>query len=290
MDSLRSINEEETTNRNRILVGIRLMFIRIGEIDTLNEKYQAQASIEARWVVPSVNFFSTLSPLDQDAFNRGKSVSLIKYTETNWHPQLFIENALGDLKEQIRYTARKTSNDQACICEHRDIKGLFWEKLELNHFPSDIQELSVSVGSMFYNDRVLLMPDPYYRSGVNHEAFVDQQEWKLYQHVNVQQRFVREFFESIGDDEYDDINSNEGRKRSLVSVSCHVARRSGYFYWNGYCLIFLITIFGFCIFSIPANLTPNLLAIGATLLLTSITFRWTVNRSLVSRNCILEHS
>ncbi|CAF4528949.1 unnamed protein product [Rotaria sp. Silwood1] len=222
MDSLRSINEEENTNRNRILVGIRLMFIRIGEIDTLNEKYQAQASIEARWVVPSVNFFSTLSPLDQDAFNRGKSVSLIKYTETNWHPQLFIENALGDLKEQIRYTARKTSNDQACICEHRDIKGLFWEKLELNHFPSDIQELSVSVGSMFYNDRVLLMPDPYYRSGVNHEAFVDQQEWKLYQHVNVQQRFVREFFESIGDDEYDDINSNEGRKRSLVSVSCHV--------------------------------------------------------------------
>ncbi|CAF5086587.1 unnamed protein product, partial [Rotaria sp. Silwood1] len=30
-------------------VYIRVIFLRIGEIDTLNEKYQAQASIEARW-------------------------------------------------------------------------------------------------------------------------------------------------------------------------------------------------------------------------------------------------
>ena len=77
-----------------------------------------------------------------------------------------------------------------------------------------------------------------------------------------------------------------------------LARQSTYFYWNGYCLIFLITVVSFCIFGIPPqlvvsceigcvyifrfSLAANRIQIACTLLLTSITFRWTVNRSLVS--------
>ncbi|CAF3483453.1 unnamed protein product [Rotaria socialis] len=271
---------QESIQKNPIRVGIRLMFQRIGEIDTLNEKYQAQALIEARWLVESTDLLSILSPIDQHHLNHGKSVTLTKYSDIHWHPQLFIENALGDLKEQIRYSAKKTSNDQVFICEHRDIKGVFWEKLELNHFPSDIQELTISVGSMFYDDRVVLIPDSYYRSGINREAFVDQQEWSLYENVDAKQRFIKEFAFNDNDDETLDMNPNDERKRSVVSVSCHTARRSAYFYWNGYCLIFLITTCAFCIFSMPPNLPQNRLQTGATLLLTSITFRWTVNRSL----------
>ncbi|CAF1079592.1 unnamed protein product [Rotaria sordida] len=197
------------------------MFQRIGDIDTLNEKYQAQASIESRWLVELADFLPILPLIDQNNLNQGKSVSLAKYADVNWHPQLFIENAFGDLKEQIRYSAKKTSNGQVCICELREIKGYFWEKLELHHFPSDIQELTISVGSMLYDDKVILMPDPYYRSGINREAFIDQQEWSLYEHVNAKQRFVEEFFSNISGDENIEMDSNEGRKRSFVSVSCH---------------------------------------------------------------------
>ncbi|CAF4199370.1 unnamed protein product [Rotaria magnacalcarata] len=280
MSISQSSDADEHHLKPLVPVGIRLMFQRIGEIDTLNEKYQAQASIEARWIIPFDELFEILPPNDQNSLNQGKSVSLIKYADNHWYPQLFIENAVGDLKEQIRYTAKKISEDQACICEHRDIKGAFWEKLELYHFPSDIQELTISIGSMLYNDRVILIPDPFYHSGVNREAFVDQQEWLLYEHVDAEQRFVKEYFNSISDDKNVQSSLNEGRKRSIVSVSCHAARRSGYFYWNGYCLIFLITICGFTVFSMPPNLPQNRLQTGATLLLTSITFRWTVNRSL----------
>ncbi|CAF4338015.1 unnamed protein product, partial [Rotaria sordida] len=99
--------------------------------------------------------------------------------------------------------------------------GYFWEKLELHHFPSDIQELTISVGSTLYDDKVILMPDPYYRSGINREAFIDQQEWSLYEHINAKQRFVEEFFSNISGDENIEMDSNEGRKRSFVSVSCH---------------------------------------------------------------------
>ncbi|CAF3611252.1 unnamed protein product [Rotaria sordida] len=271
-----------------IKVYIRLMFLRIGEIDTLNEKYQAQASIESRWPIEFDKLLPNLSSDEQTRLIQGKSISLIKYAESNWHPQLYIENILSDLKEQLRYSAKiSQENNQIYICEHRDIKGIFWEKLELHHFPSDVQELSISVGSIFYDDKVILIADPYHLSGINREAFVDQQEWLLYEHVDTKQRYIKEFLFRGGDEEDDNNDDDDAstgthkeRKRSILTVTCHAARRSNYFYWNGYCLIFLITLVSFCIFAIPPNLSANRLQISCTLLLTSITFRWTVNRSL----------
>ena len=154
----------------------------------------------------------------------GKSVSLVKYAESHWHPQLYIENALGDLKEQIRYTAKISKHDNRLyICEQRDVKGVFWEKLELYHFPSDIQDLSISVASMLYNDRVVLLPDADRKSGVNREAFVDQQEWNLYAHVDAEQRTVDEFdLQSMDEDDRPTTNVVADRKRTIVTVPCHV--------------------------------------------------------------------
>jgi len=135
-------------------------------------------------------------------------------------------------------------DDKIYICEHRDIRGLFWEKLELQHFPSDVQDLSISITSMLYDDKVLLIDDPYHSNEVNREAFVDQQEWSLYEHVDTQQRFVRGFLFRNNDDCDDDDDTdgdtvnNKEWKRSILTVTCHAARQSNYFYWNGYCLIF----------------------------------------------------
>lgn len=157
----------------------------------------------------------------------------MKYSETHWHPHLYIENGLGDLKEQIRYSAKRSKQDnQIYICEHRDVKGFFWEKLELQYFPTDVQDLSISIASMLYNDRVLLITDSCRLSGVNREAFVDQQEWKLYQHVDSQQRYVNEFLGINNDNNQDDdadtdddeqsVVNNKQRKRSILTVTCHV--------------------------------------------------------------------
>lgn len=194
----------------------------------MNEKYQAQASIESRWSVDVNQLSSILSENDRKRLNDGKSVSLPNYTQSNWHPQLFVENALGDLKEQIRYSAKKSSHDNLTyVCEHRDIKGLFWEKLELYHFPSDVQDLSISIATMLFTEKALLMPDPYHLSGVNREAFVDQQEWALYEHVDTQQRFVKEFLfddneeDEDVDNEIENPMSSDDRNRSIVTVTCH---------------------------------------------------------------------
>ncbi|CAF4376621.1 unnamed protein product, partial [Adineta steineri] len=52
-----SILEKYTNAR---IVRIRLVFIHIGEIDTLNEKYQADIYYEARWMENNMNI-STLN-------------------------------------------------------------------------------------------------------------------------------------------------------------------------------------------------------------------------------------
>ncbi|UJR17295.1 hypothetical protein I4U23_004190 [Adineta vaga] len=270
------------------IVYVRLVFLRIGEIDTLTEKYQAHASIESRWSVSSEKFLSDISTINQERLMNGKSIVLEKYGESHWHPQLYIENALGDLKEQIKYSAKINSKDKKIyVCEHRIIKGLFWEKLELQHFPNDVQDLSISVTSMFFHNRVLLVPDPDHHSGVNREAFVDQQEWSLYEHIDTEERFIKEFLfrTDYGDEDDDDDDEmknfdKEDRKRSVLTTTCHVARQSQYFFWNGFCLILLITLVSFCAFGLPLQYVVNRLQVSCTLLLTSISFRWTVNRSL----------
>lgn len=192
----------------------------------MTEKYQAHVSIESRWEVSLRQFSSA----EHDRLMQGKSLTLDKYAETHWHPQLYIENGLGDTKEQIKYTAKLNRHDgRVYLCEHRIVKGLFWEKLELHHFPSDVQDLSVSVTSMLFNDKVELWPDLYCLSGVNREAFVDQQEWSLYEHVDAERRSVNDFVYQVGDqdDEMDSAHDHqtqaqkEGRQRSVLTVTCH---------------------------------------------------------------------
>lgn len=72
----------------------------------------------------------------------------IKITELNpsscWLPQLFIENAIGQIGTQEKWFSIKRNKSRFIdhtpslhldvdICEHRRLKGVFWEKLELNH-------------------------------------------------------------------------------------------------------------------------------------------------------------
>ncbi|CAF1090090.1 unnamed protein product [Rotaria sp. Silwood1] len=270
------------------MIRIRLIFIHIGEIDTLNEKYQADIYYEARWFE-----ILNIKLLDLDTQQRSQLLDeniSIRLNELNpkiyWTPHLFIENEIGQIgKQDTWFTIKKsvTGNIEPTspslirleICEHRRIRGVFWEKLELNHFPADVQDLTVSISTMHHIENCLLVPDEQLRSSINREAFFDQQEWKLYEHVATESRQTTE--------EYSFENDNNGidqKKHSVLAFTCRAARRPGYYYWNGFCLIFLITVCSFCIFSIPPDLPQSRLQITCTLLLTSVTFRWVVNRSL----------
>lgn len=148
-------------------------------------------------------------------------MTIFNYADNYWHPHLFIENAVGDLKEQISYSAKQQADQQIYVYEHRRINGLFWENLNLHHFPTDIQNLSISIGSMLYNDEVVLIADPYHPSSVNREPFTSQQEWLLYEHVDFEQRYVKEFLSQRDIEEDMSLSNGNNRKRSFLTFSCH---------------------------------------------------------------------
>lgn len=70
----------------------------------------------------------------------------------------------------------------------------------------------------------MLIPDKQNRSSINREAFLDQQEWTLYEHVATESRQT--------DEEYsfeDEDNGIEQKKHPVLSVTC---RAGAYFLFS----------------------------------------------------------
>ncbi|CAF1083134.1 unnamed protein product [Rotaria sp. Silwood1] len=245
-------------NINGHIVRIRLIFIRIGEIDTLNEKYQADIYFEARWIDRiDLDTLDLTAQQRTQLINELATIRLNDFSPiTHWTPELSIENAIAHIGEPEKwFTMTKVAPklDEIIpaplvkleICEHRRARGAFWEKLELNHFPVDVQDLTVSITSDHHMNTVLLVQDEDRFSIINREAFFDQQEWSLYEHVTTETRETNEEYS------FEHETGIEPKTHPVLAVTCRAARQPGYYYWNGFCLIFLITLCAFCIFAIP---------------------------------------
>ncbi|UJR28570.1 hypothetical protein I4U23_009803 [Adineta vaga] len=247
-------NSEYNDKKQPIEIRVRCIFSRVGEIDTLNERYTAEIFFEASWHDESFKIGSKYDP-QMGHFN----------------PQLVVLNHIGDsLRHEKWYSINKTNEENLIeITEHHKIRGVFWERMELNHFPYDVQELSLSITTPLTQNDLCFIQNLDKPSGVNRTVFSDQQSWHLYEHVEFTCEEHREEFS---------LNYNE--THPVVVCTCHVGRKCGYYIWNAYFLIFLITSASLCTFAIPPSNTHGRLQITCTLLLTSVTFRWVVNKSL----------
>ena len=126
----------------------RIRIYSLGEIDTLNEKYQADVYYEARWTENMDALKLTPDELnhilhDHRPLKAQNAKPNIPWS-LPWTPGLLIENEIGQIgTEEKWYTLRRVieKNKQVPpsptvivnICEHRKWRGIFWEKLELNH-------------------------------------------------------------------------------------------------------------------------------------------------------------
>ena len=109
----------EIINKSLRIIEVQIVFLQIGEVDTINEKFQAIVKIKSKWYENEI-----LSEYDP---------------REDWNPKLFIENALYDkFQEEISYDL-KVCDDKTLITETRISKGVFWERMELPDFPLDIQ-------------------------------------------------------------------------------------------------------------------------------------------------------
>jgi hypothetical protein len=221
-----------------------------GKIETHLERYNAQVAIEARWS-PEQAFLVALDPFHQRTLDQGECVPLAQYKD--WHPQICILNRGVELvKETIYYSLkrhRQTNNIE--IREQHILDGHFRCSFHLQNYPNDIQQLDILVGSTLSDQKVHLQVDPYDVSGVNRDLFVASQqfEWFLYEHVETTSSFMVAFV--FQNDQDGTVNlPTYPKKRTILTTSCHITRKSKYILWNYFFVVFLLSAVGFTSFVI----------------------------------------
>ena len=168
----------------------------MGEIDTLNERYYAEILLQASWEDPSL-----------------KKTSHFTFDSTSsWTPQLELMNGIGELKDEVSYTVRFNHKEVATVTEHHQLKGTLWERMELQYFPLDVQDLSIIITTLHKDTELIFEKNMQKPSGVNRRVFTDEQEWYLFEHVDI--RVTEQIDEYIDD----------GHNHSVVICSCHAAR------------------------------------------------------------------
>ncbi|KAF7262494.1 hypothetical protein EG68_00250 [Paragonimus skrjabini miyazakii] len=247
--------ERLSKKKERVVVEIRVVFLKIGEIDTLKETYRADAFIQVKWREPRLD---------------GKTDEELRRIDLQrcWNPLILIDNILSESKDQHWSLTQKSEQNEVYIVERRRLRGVFLETLELNDFPLDVQDLTITLTSERPDSEVILVPDRTELCGINLQTLIDQQEWKLHEHIEVTRRSATQ--------EY----TNSSQHHPCISVTCRAARRPGYFYWNVFLIMFFITGLSFATFAVPPERPENRLQLSFTLFLTSVAFKFVINQSL----------
>ncbi|CAH8489540.1 unnamed protein product [Schistosoma haematobium] len=248
-------NERLSKRKEKVSVQIRVVFLKIGEIDTLKEIYHADAFIQAKWREPR---------LDGKTDENLRKIDL----QRCWNPLILIDNILSESKEQHWIITERNEHDEIFIVERRRLRGVFLETLELNDFPLDVQDLTITLTSERPESEVELIPDKHEPCRINLQTLVDQQEWRLHEHIEITRRSATQ--------EY----TNSSQSHPCISVTCRAARRPGYFYWNVFLIMFFITGLSFATFAVPPERPENRLQLSFTLFLTSVAFKFVINQSL----------
>lgn len=247
----------EISRPNKVFIDVRVVFIKVGEIDTVRERFHADAFIQAKWREPL---------LDGEAKDVEFQSDDITARPNFWDPRLYIENVLGEVKESLWYVTSFNKVGQAIVYQRRRVKGTFFERMELNQFPFDTQDLTLTITSDRGELECALNPDQSEISTVNVQSFVDEQEWKLHKHINIWKQITT--------------NAYKKHKHPVLSISCTATRRSPFFLWNIILVMMFICTLIFTTFTVDQNLPQSRMQLSFILLLSNITFKFTVNQTL----------
>ncbi|XP_021342813.1 gamma-aminobutyric acid receptor subunit gamma-2-like isoform X1 [Mizuhopecten yessoensis] len=234
-------------------VYVKVVFLKLGEIETVKEQFVADVFIQARW---------REQVLDSC---KSEKVDFNKY----WNPNIQIQNLTSSTKRNKWNEIRFGKSGEAFIVERRRISGTFTEKMELEDFPFDSQDLSILMTSDLPVKEVILEEDNQDLSTINVASFADEQEWFLSDHVESNKSVIRKEFTQSKNVEF-----------PVLRVSCIATRQFMFFVWNIIIITFIISTLSFATFSVDRTLPQNRLQLAFTLTLTGVTFRFVANQSL----------
>ncbi|CAH8601047.1 unnamed protein product [Schistosoma margrebowiei] len=278
------LNINKTLNTTKARVELVLIFVKVGQVDTVNERYQADIFLQARWREPLLDAMWNKSSLKSKSYwqtnpsienpftdlTSKRQLNTLKLQDDEfWNPRLLIDNAEGEPIEIVSHEVEFIEPDfEAYLVEKRRIKGIFHETLELRHFPFDCQDLSVTITCDRTTDEVELVASPTEVSQVDVRCAADSQEWKIFHHVDIKSIEIQTGYSP---------GTSKRRHPGLVFTS-RSARRSGYFLVNMILISCVLCLLSFAAFSVPAN--ENRLQLSLLLLLTTVTFKFAASQNL----------
>lgn len=265
------LNMEPKFSNVQRIIKCSIEFQQIGEVDTMNERYQAIVKTKAKWYENEV-----ITEYD---------------SKKHWNPKLYIENALHEkFQEEISYEV-VNEEKRTLVIETRISKGSFWERMELNDFPLDIQELSICLTTKHKPEICTLEADPkkviefkdnrcWVLGSQVLNSFRDQQKFTLYRKVELTEKA------SYDEDSFSDkpcnklaIITQKNQKSKFVAV-CKCSRKPVYYLINAYSFNLLITVLSLTLFVIDTKLAQNRISGTFTLILTSFSFKVVTSKSL----------
>ncbi|ELU06091.1 hypothetical protein CAPTEDRAFT_202877 [Capitella teleta] len=237
-------------------VVLHVTFLKVGEINTMKEAFDADILLRAKWREPELDKCKVpILPENYD-FDRV------------WNPKIYIDNIIGEPKRTSNMRVEYEGDGEAYCVERRRVKGTFMETMELYEFPFDVQDLSITIMSDCPQHDVELDEDPSESHKVFKRAFIDEQEWYLYKYIDAEKQTLMKD------------RADPTLMASALHVNTKVARRPWYFVWNNFSLTLLITCLSFVTFAVPPSMPQNRLQITFTLVLTAVAFKFVVNQSL----------
>ncbi|GFO07710.1 gamma-aminobutyric acid receptor subunit gamma-2 [Plakobranchus ocellatus] len=176
MDELaEEVNLRALVEKRKRTVYIKAVFLKIEDINTIQEFFSGLVFVKAKWREPALDHCIN------------KDISTIKW-DGMWGPKLDINNILGEAKQQIWRDIQFNNRGEAFALEKRRVKGSFTERMELQEFPFDIQDLSLLITSDHKDDEIQLEEDEEDISNVVTHSFVDESEWDLKNFVQCEPR------------------------------------------------------------------------------------------------------
>ncbi|XP_052084876.1 gamma-aminobutyric acid receptor subunit beta-1-like isoform X1 [Mytilus californianus] len=234
-------------------VYLKIVFLKITDIETVAENYAANVFIQARWREKKLD---------------GNTKDKVNFSEY-WSPKLVVQNLENSVLNNVWKEVTVDKNNEAYIVEKRRIKGTFRERQELHDFPFDFQEISVSVTSEHPSDEVVLLEDENEISSLTVTCFTGDHEWEL-----------RDFVEAEIKEISKDISDFVSATFPLLKLKTLARRKFGYFILNILLVMTFISCLPLTIFAVSRDLIENRIFLGFLLILIGVTFRFITNKVL----------
>ncbi|XP_060553405.1 gamma-aminobutyric acid receptor subunit beta-like isoform X2 [Ruditapes philippinarum] len=244
---------------DKVVVELKCNFLKSMILIQSTSSLKPELFVQAKWEEPQLQH-SLFGSKDKDSEDLDKLIP--------WEPKLIVMNIDGAfVLNRKTFDIRFHEPGYKCpvVIELWRFKGFFKENLELEHFPVDVQDLTISISTERSDKEVDLIEDQTSLSSINTKAFMDQ-EWSLYKHIETSRDFTT-------------VEYCSSTVHPIVHAQCRVARKMGYFVWNIIFIMLLIISLTFAAYTIE-HANADRINVTITLFLTAVAFKLVVKQSL----------